>query len=362
MKKLLLLLSVLCFLSEAHAGSITPPGTTSQVIVNNGNNQFGAVTLFDPTYQSLEVPVGTTGTRPAIPVTGMLRYNSATPAFEGFNGSTWGPIAGSGVPGGSSGQLQYNNSGAFGGITIGSTITTASSTINTTQPADRIVSGTTDTITSADAGVVVKYTSSSAVAVGIASASTSGLTQGFAFVMNNAGTNTVTLTPTSSTINGASSFAIPTMTGCWVRSDGTNYQIDFASCNALPITTANLPNNIQYRVLGISLGGIGTAITTGVAGAPYVSPYSGTITSYSLTSSSSCSIVIDVWKRNAAIPTISNTITASALPTLSSAQYVNTSTLTGWTTSVAANDVFVYNVNSVSGCTAATLELVMKTN
>ncbi len=60
------------------------------------------------------------------------------------------------------------------------------------------------------------------------------------------------------------------------------------------------------------------------------------------------SIVVDIWKLNAAIPTVANTITASALPTLSSSQYINSTTLTGWTTSVSANDVFAFNVNSAS--------------
>jgi hypothetical protein len=78
-------------------------------------------------------------------------------------------------------------------------------------------------------------------------------------------------------------------------------------------------------------------------------PYAGTITSWSIVASTSCTCVIDVWKANASLPTVSNTITASAKPALSSQSTASSSTLTGWTTNVAVGDVFGFNLDSVSG-------------
>lgn len=43
--------------------------------------------------------VGTTGERPADPEAGMVRYNSSTAKFEGYNGA-WGPLGGGATGGG----------------------------------------------------------------------------------------------------------------------------------------------------------------------------------------------------------------------------------------------------------------------
>jgi len=50
-------------------------------------------------------------------VTGMMRYVSSTPDIEFYDGSGWVSLTstGSESPGGSDGQLQYNNGGSFGG-------------------------------------------------------------------------------------------------------------------------------------------------------------------------------------------------------------------------------------------------------
>jgi hypothetical protein len=119
--------------------------------------------------------------------------------------------------------------------------------------------------------------------------------------------------------------------------------------------------NQRYRTVGITIDGGGSAPSAGVKGYFQV-PFSGTIVSATLISNASGSCVVDVWKSNAAVPTISNTITASDLPTLSSAQYEQDTTLTGWTTTVSANDVFGFNLNSASTLTRVTLELTIEAN
>lgn len=88
---------------------------------------------------SLQVPSGTTAEEPATPAAGMLRFNTDTDGFEGFDGASWGGIGGA-QAGGSivtnkkAASVSYTidateNGFSVGPITIdaGVTITVASS-------------------------------------------------------------------------------------------------------------------------------------------------------------------------------------------------------------------------------------------
>jgi hypothetical protein len=100
--------------------------------------------------------------------------------------------------------------------------------------------------------------------------------------------------------------------------------------------------------IGTTIDGSGGTITVGQKGYVQI-PYACTIDSWRIIANASGSIVVDVWKAAApTIPTVANTITGSALPTLSTQQTAASSTLTGWTTSVAANDIIGFNVNSAT--------------
>lgn len=179
-----------------------------------------------------------------------------------FVGGGGGAGGGGGTPGGSSGQIQYNNAGVFGGLSNGNCITINSATLNTATP-NRVVTASTDTITANDSCGVVQYNRGSSVAVGIAPASNAALGSGFTFEMDNIGAGTVTLTPTTSTINGSSSLAIPTNTGCLIYSDGTNYQVAYASCTVL----GGNPLTVSYG---------GTGLASGTSGG--IPAYTGTTT------------------------------------------------------------------------------------
>jgi len=106
------------------------------------------------------------------------------------------------------------------------------------------------------------------------------------------------------------------------------------------------------------IDGGGSAITTGQKGHLEI-PFACTITRVTLLADQSGSIVIDIWKDTCANfpPTVADTITASAKPTLSSAQKSQDSTLTGWTTAIAAGDILAFNVDSVATCERVTLSL-----
>lgn len=108
------------------------------------------------------------------------------------------------------------------------------------------------------------------------------------------------------------------------------------------------------------IDGAGSTITTGNKRGLLI-PFACTITAWSIGLDQSGSIVIDIWKDTQANypPTIADTITASAKPTVSTATNATSSTLTGWTTSIAAGDWLFFNVDSVTSATLATIVLTV---
>jgi hypothetical protein len=89
-----------------------------------------------------------------------------------------------------------------------------------------------------------------------------------------------------------------------------------------------------------------SVITTGEK-SYVISPFDCNIVSWKVISSISGSCVIDIWK-NTSIPTVANTIIGTySKPTLSS-QQINSGLSTGWTSSVSAGDIILFNVDSVS--------------
>lgn len=106
------------------------------------------------------------------------------------------------------------------------------------------------------------------------------------------------------------------------------------------------------------IDGGGSVITTGVKGDIYFD-FGCTINQVTLLADQSGSIVIDIWKDTYANypPTVADTITASAKPTLSSAAKSQDSTLTGWTTSISAGQSLRFNVDSITTCTRVAIIL-----
>lgn len=127
---------------------------------------------------------------------------------------------------------------------------------------------------------------------------------------------------------------------------GTNQvqQVAVKGVAALSSTGTGLVEPLNFIIDGGS-----SAITTGVKG-DFIVPYACTIQSATLLADQSGSIVVDLWKDTYANfpPVVGDSITASAKPTLSSANKAQNTTLTGWTTSIAAGDVIRVNVDSAS--------------
>ena len=111
----------------------------SKVFWDNTNFRLGigtatpAVSLAVSATDAVLLPVGTTGQQPT-GAAGMLRFNTTTTSFEGYNGSAWGSIGG-GATGGGTDQIFYlngqtvttnytiptgQNAGTFGPISVNS--------------------------------------------------------------------------------------------------------------------------------------------------------------------------------------------------------------------------------------------------
>jgi hypothetical protein len=73
---------------------------------------------------AMSVPNGTTAQRPS-PTSGMIRFNSSTQTFEGYNGSSWGAIGG-GALGSGGNYIFYENDTV---VTQNYTITTGKNAI-----------------------------------------------------------------------------------------------------------------------------------------------------------------------------------------------------------------------------------------
>lgn len=117
-------------------------------------------------------------------------------------------------------------------------------------------------------------------------------------------------------------------------------------------TTLGLSNTRQIQ---FTIGDGTNPITAGMVAMTQIA-YACTITRATVASidaagaSVSGSVVVDLWKDTYANfpPTVADTITASAKPTLSSAIKSQDATLTGWTTSVAAGDYIIARVDSAT--------------
>lgn len=110
------------------------------------------------------------------------------------------------------------------------------------------------------------------------------------------------------------------------------------------------------RVVGVTFDGNGSPPTVGSVGY-LVCPYAGTIDQWHIIADASGSAVVDVWKASGTIPVNADSIAGTEKPTLSSSQLAADTTLSTWTTAVAAGDVFGFEIESVSTCTRVTVEV-----
>jgi hypothetical protein len=116
------------------------------------------------------------------------------------------------------------------------------------------------------------------------------------------------------------------------------------------------------RQITVPVDGGGVVITTGIK-ATISMPVAGTFTKWRVLSCDAAatagSIVFDIWKDSYVNypPTIADTITAAAKPTLSAVNKNESTALGTWVTTFAAGDIFIFNVDSAATVTKVLLVL-----
>lgn len=115
------------------------------------------------------------------------------------------------------------------------------------------------------------------------------------------------------------------------------------------VTQAKAAAALKRIPLGVAVGDpAGSALAPGVLGY-IIAPKACTIVAWDIIVDAGTATV-DIWKvaSGTAKPTVSNTITASAKPAISTGTAIHSTTLTGWTTSVAEYDLIGFNLDAVS--------------
>lgn len=141
----------------------------------------------------------------------------------------------------------------------GGTITTSGTCASTETI--RAVTSTTDTILSTDAAKLVTYSNASAIAVTLPQA-TGSFAVGFGFSVQNLGAGLVTVTPTTSTVNGAALLPVPQGYGCDFVSDGTNWQISACTASVQAVTLTGAQSIAGQKSNNITTLSISTATFT----------------------------------------------------------------------------------------------------
>jgi len=140
----------------------------------------------------------------------------------------------------------------------------------------------------------------------------------------------------------------------------TTYPLFSAGSSADPafraIAAADIPSALRARAVGMSFNGSGSAIALNSISYIAAVPFAGTISAWDLCVDTGTATV-DVFKiaTGTGLPTAS--ITASATPAIASNNCLHSTTLTGWTTSVAGGDRLAFKVTAISAATNISIVL-----
>jgi hypothetical protein len=159
--------------------------------------------------------------------------------------------------------------------------------------------GTSYTYLSGDNDLLVTHTNSSAIA-GTLPQATGAFGNGWQVWVQNRGAGRLTITPTTSTIDGAATLVLTQNQGALIRSDGTNYY------------TAR--NTVVPKVVQVMVTDQSTTITTGTAKMTWRMPFAMIVTetrAFLKTVSSSGNPAIDINEAGASIFSTTLTIDAS---------------------------------------------------
>jgi hypothetical protein len=160
--------------------------------------------------------------------------------------------------------------------------------------------------------------------------------------------------------NLAQSSAASRLLGRGSASGAGDYQ-EITLGTGISLVGTVLTPTLPTRAITFVISNGGSVIATGVQDGDLSIPFACTITGVRLLADQSGSIVVNIWKDTYANypPTVADKITASAPPTISTAVKSEDTTLTGWTTAIAAGSTLRFNVDSVTTLPCVTVILTV---
>jgi len=165
-------------------------------------------------------------------------------------------------------------------------------------------------------------------------------------------------------ITGVAAYDIDEDADC----DGGTYSANVLSGEGTAATRFLGTNRTVFtetEVFTMTFSNGGAVLNTGSSTAGSIQiPYDCEIESVTLLADQSGSVVVDLWKDTYANfpPTVADTITSAAKPTITTATKSTDATLTGWTKQITAGDIIMPNIDSVTSITELKLVLKVRRN
>lgn len=174
--------------------------------------------------------------------------------------------------------LHGNAAGAptFGAVNLATDVTGVIPVVENAQ------TGTTYTVVAGDQGKLVTFSNGASIAVTLPQA-TGSFTTGWSATFLNLGAGTATITPTTSTINGASTAVLATGQSITVVSDGTNYQGTWGGPSLATGVSAFLTTPSSANLKAAVTDETGSGALVFATSPTFVTPVLGTPTSGTLT-------------------------------------------------------------------------------
>ena len=260
--------------------------------------------------------------------------------------------------------IRYDNPAtAFASATSEATTATSEATTATAQAAIASSEGTSATSSAATA------TSSATVATSEATTAASAITASASSATTSASHATTSsdyATVSSSHATTSSDFATVATSSATVSTSESTTAVSSAAtatssatvATSEATTAASYSAALSVGTLTFIIDGGGAAISTGIKGDLRI-PFACDISSITLLADQSTSTVIDIWKDTYANfpPDNTDTITASSEGTISAAVKSEDTDIFGWTTSITADDILRFNVDSNDNAQRITLAL-----